>query len=149
MAFQLACKLQVVPDFLLKLYHDNGSGTKPPTLHSLQEFIVIVLQSLGKAFIVVDAIDECVERDRVLSWIKGLTLNHIAEGKLHILVTSRNEPDIANHLASFKTIVLDEFTKDDIGLYINLKMETSALQFWDTAIKTEILTALMKNAGGM
>jgi hypothetical protein len=74
-------------------------------------------------------------------------------GKLHVLITSRDKPDITVHVSKIsqqQVIYLDEFTNADIKLYIDSKMQGSRqLMFWSHDIQRNIRERLLDGADGM
>ena len=72
---------------------------------------------------------------------------------MHVLMTSRDQPDITVHLARIpqqQVIHLDDFTNADIELYIDSKMkEFEQLELWNKEIQANIRESLLAGAGGM
>ena len=74
----------------LRLKHYNGK-TEPST-HALSEMLLSTLASTTNAYIVIDALDECVTRKELLSLLGDIRL--CDSTKLSLLFTSRKEQDI-------------------------------------------------------
>jgi hypothetical protein len=101
----------------------------------------------------IDALGECNEINLAASWLKKLLTG--GGGKLHVLITSRDKPDIAVHVSNSKlpqqqVIYLDKFTNADIKLYVDSKMQESRrLMFWSHDIQRNIRERLLDGADGM
>src|SRR6202035_3112178 len=85
-----------LPATLTKLFHSCHDGGSQPTVKSLQDTLILILEAFDDVSIVLDALDECNERKDLLKWITEMIC--FRKDKLHLLVTSRPEEDIAMHL---------------------------------------------------
>ena len=81
------------------LYLACGSGASQPSLPMLMDALKDLVQSSPDAYIILDALDECKERAKLMLTIKEMTEWNIPS--LHILVTSREERDIEESLSQF------------------------------------------------
>jgi len=122
-----------------------------PSRDLVQQICCAALQQLPEAFIIIDALDECNEIGQVAGWMQKLLT--AGGGRLHVLITSRDKPDITIHLSKIsqqQVIHLDDFTDVDIKLYIDSRMkESEQLQLWSADIQTNIRESLLSGAGGM
>jgi NACHT domain len=149
-AYQLCVHLDTLPGTLVTAYKNCGSGASIPSRDDVQQICCSALQHLPEAFIIIDALDECSEIGQVATWLQKLLT--AGGGRLHVLITSRDKPDITIHLSriSEQVIYLDDFTDADIKLYIDSKMkESEQLQLWGRDIQTNIRESLLASAGGM
>jgi hypothetical protein len=150
-ALQLCGHLDPLPGILITAYKNCGSGTIVPSRAIVQQICRSALQLLPETFIFIDALDECNEISQVAVWLQEL----LAEGggRLHVLITSRNKPEITGHLSKLpqqKVIYLDDFNDADIKLYIDSKMrESGQLMQWHEELQTNIRESLLAGAGGM
>jgi hypothetical protein len=149
--YQLCVCLDTLPGILVKGYKNCGSGTSLPSRAVVQQICCTALQYLPETFIIIDALDECSEINLVAAWLKRLLT---AGGKrLHVLITSRDRPDITDHLSEIpqhQPIYLDDFNNADIKLYIDSSMKKSRqLMQWSKEIQTTIRESLLAGAGGM
>ena len=132
-------------------YKNCGSGTNLPSRHDIQQICSSALQQLPEAFIIIDALDECIEISQVAGWLKKMLT--AAGVTVHVLITSRDKPDITVNLSKIpqrQAIHLDEFTNADIKLYIDSKMqEFEQLALWNEDIQRNIRETLLTGAGGM
>ena len=149
-AYQLCVHLDTLPGVLVKAYKNCGSGTTMPSRDDVQQICCSAVQQLPEAFIIIDALDECNEIGQVAAWIQKLLT--AGGGKLHVLITSRDKPDITVHFSRIphQKIHSDDFTDGDIKSYIDSRMkESEQLQLWSTDIQTNIKESLLAGAGGM
>jgi hypothetical protein len=125
-----------------------------PSRDDVQQICISALHHTPGTYIIIDALDECNEISQAVSWLKEL----LAGGgdKLHVLITSRDKPDITVHanskLPQQQVIHLNNlrFTNADIKLYIDSKMqESTRLTSWSHDIQRNIRETLLAGAGGM
>ena len=80
----------------MDLYKSCGE-IQQPSDEQLQNVLRDILHRFSKAYIIIDALDECTDRKKTLNWADKLISDTIANGNaanLHIVVTSRPERDI-------------------------------------------------------
>lgn len=152
--WQLAQQSDQILARLDHLYSSCESGKRQPSIDELQEVLRLMIQELLQAFVVLDALDECAQRTElmeILQTIAGWRLQN-----LHLLVTSRREPDIESTLEEFvddqSRICLQSALVDkDIQLYVQHRLATDkTLQKWrKDDIRQEIETVLSDKANGM
>jgi hypothetical protein len=100
------------------------------------------------AYVIIDSIDECVERKETLKWIKGIVLRGIST--LHMAVVSRPEQDIEDVLKPLdaRCVDLAEESESDIMLYLEQQLLPLATQ-WDRETRDFIKLTLAGSADGM
>jgi hypothetical protein len=149
--YQLCVHLDTLPGTLVTGYKNCGSGTTLPSRDVVQQICSSALQHLPEAFIIIDALDECNEISQVAAFLKKLST--AGRGRLHVLITSRNKPDITSQLSWIpqqQVIHLDDFTDADMKLYIDSRMkESEQLMQWSKEMQTNIRESLLAGAGGM
>src|SRR3984893_14884549 len=109
-----------VPAVLTELYHSCHDGGAQPSVESLQATLLLILEAFDDVYIVLDALDECAERKDLLKWITEMI--NLRKNKLHLLVTSRHEEDIAMRLRLLDpdhVCTESELVKSDIARYID------------------------------
>jgi len=110
-----------------------------------------IVQTFQQTYIVIDALDECYEREELM-----ILIEEIVDWKLetlHILATSRKEQDIADCLLSrvsneinIQSTVVDA----DIRIHVHDKLQNDRkLRKWSADAQMEIETALVDGAHGM
>lgn len=92
------------------------------------------------AFIVIDALDECPqpERRKLLNCISQLRKECLS---LHILATSRREPDIDIKLNQLSAVAVDieDHLKNDIKMFVDVALDTNLnLCRWGEEIKSQV-----------
>jgi hypothetical protein len=140
-----------VPAVLTKLYHSCHNGGAQPSRKFLHATLLLILESFGDVFIILDALDECTERKDLLKWIKEMT--SWRKGKLHLLTTSRPEENIARHLRLLDpdpVYITQSLITRDITKYVDYILDDEdAFDRWDDEIKAKIKCKLLDSAGGM
>ncbi|KAF8223818.1 hypothetical protein L208DRAFT_1211387, partial [Tricholoma matsutake] len=148
--YQLCDHLDAFPDILVASYKNSHSGTTPPSRDVVEQICTSVLQQLPETFIIIDALDECTEIDKVARWLKKIIT---AEGRrLHVLITSRDEPHITGHLSRIllQPIHVDDLTGADVELYIDSTINMNeGLKGWGAEMQMNIRQTLLAGAGGM
>jgi hypothetical protein len=137
-----------LPATLTKLFHSCHDGGSQPTSKSLQAALILILEAFEDVYIVLDALDECAERKDIVKWIKEIT--SWRRNKLHLLVTSRPEEDIAKHLRlldPYHVRMEPDLVTSDVARYIDSILEVE--DQWNDEVKAVIKSTLLENAGGM
>ena len=140
-----------IPDGLAALYSTSRQGQQQPMTTSLMKALRDILAGFHHAYILLDALDECAEQDKLLSFIEQVTDWKL--GHVHILATSRPDPVIEGCLASrvSDAINLQRAPVDaDIQVHIHKCLQTDfRLSKWPLEVKKDIETSLMNGANGM
>ena len=120
-----------------------------PSDKELQDILQHILDGLSHAYIVIDALDECTDRQKTLDWVKELVDQNVGKC-LHIVVTSRPERDIEKVFGALDQHSIDvgETTKNqDITKYLKHQMKTQ-FQMYDGITRNEIEKSLSLRAEG-
>jgi hypothetical protein len=152
---QLLQRSFMIPEGINALFSSSDNGQRQPSLHALLEVTPQVMQQFTHAYIVLDALDECTQRQElmdVLKTVAGWQLDN-----MHLLMTSRKERDIESSLESYveeeDTVCLQRDVVDrDIQRYVQQRLsDDMKLAKWnkDAAVRQEIEDALMQGARGM
>ena len=152
---QLCSQIKNVPDQIKKSYERCSSGKHQASIDEMRTMLFKVAESLDDVFIILDALDECPkngEREQLLVALSEIMSQSC--GNLHVLVTSRREPDIEQSLLPLLThpaISVHGSGLDlDIKMYISWQLATdSRLKKWSAEIKSEIENSLTAGANGM
>ena len=142
-----------MPAPLVDLYAECNKGHLQPSIDSLINTLQNILGAFDQVYIIIDALDECTDRVKLLKWIEKITGWKV--GRLHLLVTSHQQQNIEGHLRSLHPSPLcmcmaDESANHDIGAYINWILETDVLlSKWDEQTQGSIAVALKEGAQGM
>jgi hypothetical protein len=140
-----------VPAVLTKLYHSCHDGGAQPSVGSLQATLLLILETFNDVYIVLDALDECAEREDVLKWIKQMTFWR--KSKLHLLATSRPEEEIAKDLRLLDpdhVNIKQDLVSRDIERYINsILYDEDFFGQWSDEISANIKNTVLESADGM
>ena len=74
-----------MPKVLVNLYAHCANGHQEPTLGDLQNMLQRILDGFSSTFIILDALDECAEREKLLHWIQTVILEkNMKIGRAHV-----------------------------------------------------------------
>ena len=140
---------------LLKLYASCSNGERQPSREILLNALRQMMTSMRDTYIILDALDECTERDELLADLEEIV--SWEDAKLHVLVTSRREKDIEEALTPLsdersKISIQSALVNGDIRTYVHERLRIDRkLQRWqkNPQVQQEIETTLMRKADGM
>ncbi|KDR72057.1 hypothetical protein GALMADRAFT_74301 [Galerina marginata CBS 339.88] len=139
-----------IPGELVDLYRRCGDNQQP-TVNQLQKTLHDILDGFLHAYIIIDALDECSDRERTLTWVDKLVSDtHWTAVNLHIMVTSRPERDIEQVCRTFDPYSIDisEATaNEDIFKYLDRQMEFKFKKY-DEITRKKIESGLRERADG-
>ena len=140
-----------MPKVLVNLYARCGNGHQEPTLDDLENALQIILHGFTSTFIILDALDECTEREKLINWIQTVLLKKNINLGLHLIVTSRPEEEIEDKLKFYHYIdLVEESENHDLVAYLDYQLQNdSDLQKWNSNTQEQIKLTLMEQADGM
>ena len=152
---QLSFRCKDTSRDLQSLFSFCRDGDRPPPLDELLAILQKMIREFKGIYIVLDALDECEDREKLLEDIETITGWELEN--LHILVTSRREKDIEESLDSLvdgtkKICIQSALVNDDIRTYVHKRLRTDQkLKRWQnrSEVQQEIETVLMSKADGM
>jgi hypothetical protein len=100
------------------LFSRCQDGNQQPTQDALEVALQQILDIPGETFIILDALDECKEREELLPLLEHLI--SWGAGNVHVLATSRRERDIED---SLKPLVTGEICLQ--SALVNVDIDTS------------------------
>ena len=131
------------------LYSHCGNGYQQPSLDDLHNVLEKILGGFNSAYLILDALDECSERDKMLAWVQTVILHMKKNLRLHLIATSRPEKEINDKFNSYCCVDLAKASENhDIEVYLDLQLQTG-WQKWPAEIQNEIKLTLRKQADGM
>jgi len=134
-----------IPTELAGLYKRCGDHQQP-SINQLQNTLRAILDGFLHAQIVIDALDECTDREKTLIWVNTLVSD--TSLKLHIMITSRPEQDIDKVFRMFNSIDVGKVTANrDILKYLELQME-SKFKEYNEIVRKKIESRLREHAEG-
>ena len=144
-----------VDSSLQDLYSSCLNGGRQPTFEVLLETLRQMMTSLGDIYVIIDALDECTEREQLLTDLEEMAS---WEGvSLHMLATSRRETDIEEALKllsdeSNRISIQSALVNADIRIYTHDRLQNDRkLRRWlrHPEVQLEIEDTLVKKAAGM
>jgi len=134
------------------MYRSCQDGRQRPSMDSLQRCLQEILQGSGDIFLVIDALDECTQREELLDLIKEICSWRLPNVK--ILTTSRSEQDIEDILRNLSTCISVKSAQidADIRLYVDKRLNSDPkLRKWsnNADLTEEIRMTLVNGADGM
>ena len=110
-----------------------------------------MLGDFQQTFIILDALDECKEREELLGLLKDLITWKVKS--LHVLATSRREGDIEEALEPSVTgqvCIQSAVINADIQIHVCERLQNNPkLEKWPSNVRKEIEDTLMDKAHGM
>jgi hypothetical protein len=148
---QLSFQSPSCPDALAALYSQNQNGQRQPTTESLMITLKSILRGFQHAYVILDALDECGDREQLLSLIEDITEWKL--GMLHVLTTSRKEQDIDDCIGPIVSAQINlhsALVNVDIQTHLHERLKNDLkLKKWPTKVHEQIEVTLMEKADGM
>lgn len=147
---QLSSQLPNLPSCVESLYDRYEENGHQPVDKELKAALVAVIEVFPDVYVLLDALDECTERDELMELLDELLLQEI-EG-LHLLTTSRREREIEDGFHDHQPVQinLEEQMDEDITLRIRGRLSKDLrLKRLPQPIKADIEVALRDGAQGM
>ncbi|KAJ4078218.1 hypothetical protein NW760_015285 [Fusarium oxysporum] len=128
------------------LFTSHGDGRRQPDTNALSACVDTMIQTAGKVFIIIDALDECTAREELLQWLK-----HLASRKAQLIVTGRPEVEFQSAIPqSFNKrncVQLDKnVINGDIRSYVEAALEQKP-DFVDKNLSQGILEEIRDKIG--
>ena len=138
-------------DHLSELYRECQKWNRQPTINELTVLLKNMLESLAGTYLILDALDECTDRESLLYLLKSIRMS--VKTNTRILVTSREEKDIRDVLTQVvtKPISIQGAGVDaDIRKYIDERLLSDVkLARWKGDDLKEIKSTISQGAQGM
>jgi len=153
---QLCSKAACLPEQMTEWYKKCGNGQHRASVKELSDALSIMMSELDdQVFLVIDALDEFArigERDELLTLLEDI--HSWSLPKVHLIVTSRPEPDIDAKLMPLRKpeaiSIQGSQVQSDISLHIRSQLaEDPKLKKWPSEVKVGIEKALSARADGM
>lgn len=126
-------------------------GLSKPSDDKLQEVLKGFIFGFQKAYILIDALDECLDIEKVLEFVEALHGCDLQQCQL--LVTSRKEQQFVDAMLSMRPTEFDmshTLIDDDIEQYIDHNIQSSPqLRRWGPDEKALISKALKEKTNRM
>lgn len=148
--FQLASRSAGLTESAAALYEKYG-GSREPSQEELFDVVRDDIESTGRTFLIIDALDECPQQERKL--FLNLFFQQTTSLGINILITSRKEADLERCLkdAVSHTVCIQSSKVDaDIRLHVrNVMTRDPELTGWKPAIRQEIESGIVEGSNGM
>jgi hypothetical protein len=136
---------------LSKLHDDCQNGKRQPNIRELAGLLKAMLESLPNTNLILDALDECTNRECLLSLLRDIST--CSGTNINILATSREEKDIKDALTTLATTSLSiqgPGVDADIEMYIDERLLSDVkLARWKGDDRNEIRSTIAQKAQGM
>ncbi|KAJ6571507.1 hypothetical protein B0H19DRAFT_1231288 [Mycena capillaripes] len=144
--FQLSAQSSHPHLALDRLHKSFNGGTVPPHDEDLIKVIHQLLMERGRSYIVLDALDECIEDDfpALIRLIQRL-FSDPADKHLHLLITSQPRQLFKNAFANMSCITLESDTEDDIRAFVTSKV--AEVKKWATQAERVTEQVVLKSSG--
>ena len=121
----------------------------PPSFEELTRLLIHVLDLCPPVLLVIDALDECIERDSFSRLLQGLALK--MGSKIRVLITSRREIDLERLFKTMPQLSVQSHAADqEICQMITTEISVHPrFQNLGETLKVAIITSLSDGAGGM
>ncbi len=133
------------------IYGDHNQGQQSPHSREMVKALSRVVDTFPRAYIILDALDECPERNDLLNFLEDKA--KWKPEQLKVLVTSRPLSDIkeALDIVGAQRVALESpLVDDDIKTHVHFRiLREKALNKWPPGVKEEIEKCLTEGAAGM
>ena len=146
---QLVQQLPNLPESVCSLYSRHSNKRTTPSIDEISSAIRAIVDGLGRAFIVIDALDECTDTSNIRSTLLKEVAKLQVERNLCFFATSRFLPNI---VAEFRDVARLEIraTDADVQRYLEDHMsEMPTCVSRNRALQEDIKTKIVKSAAGM
>ncbi|KAJ7657025.1 hypothetical protein B0H17DRAFT_1146051 [Mycena rosella] len=134
------------PYSTLDQQYENRKGVTP-IYDNLRDVLDKLLSELGRTCIVLDALDECKETDRLIDFISPL--QNRTTSPLHLLFTSQSRTDFTAAFKGLPHVLLEpETTRNDIIHFVDSELRSPKLKHWEHHI-TKITAVVVDKSNGM
>ena len=148
---QLSKQSMNTPEVLSTIYSRCQEGQQQPTTDDLVLTLQHMLRDFHEIFIILDALDECTEREELLGLVEKIVDWKLE--KLHVLATSRRENDIEETLTPLITgqiCIQSALVNADICVHIRERLQNDRkLRKLPKDVRIEIEKTLIDGANGM
>ena len=152
---QLSSQCVNTSRILESLYSSCTNGARQPDYDSLLSTLHQMMGCLKETYLILDALDECGERQGLLKTVEELA--SWKDANVHLLMTSRKEKDIEDSIEPLlngqgKICIQSVLVNEDIRTYVRGRLQTDReLKRWrkDIEAQREIENTLMEKADGM
>ena len=150
--FQFTLQQQNCLQVLEQIYQKCGNGQQQPAEDVIRSLLKDAVDRTGhNKYIVLDALDECTDREELMTFVRELV--DLQQESLRVMITSRREKDIEDQLspvANYNINIQSAVVDEDIRVYVRDRLATdSKLRKWPGNVQNDIFAVLTEKADGM
>jgi hypothetical protein len=149
---QIVERRQVIPNDVRTLYEKHLGKKTLPTCTEYLKLLQSLAKECSEVYIIIDALDECIDKDGQLIWSDLLTSLTGSVTNIRLLYTSRHVDDTTGIL-SRSTLIEIHASEADIRTYVQGQLQSKIvlLQFCreDPTLQNNILQEVVSKADGM
>ena len=148
---QLSQRHPLFPECATRLYKDHERNRTRPSFDEISNALYSVIANCPRAFIIIDALDECSGTDRVLSRFMEELFRLQAKTGCSVFVTSRPILDIPKEFKSRGSSILEIRARDeDMRRYLDGHINQISTYVREApGIESKIKSTIIKAAEGM
>ena len=150
MIIQFSAQYKNTPDALVKLHEQCQSDRRQPSTKDLLATLHLIIEGFDHVYIILDALDECVERTKLLDLIEEIIAWKLERS--HILATGRRERVFFERLEprASDSFDIQELIREDIRIYVREKLRSQFInKKWLSKVQDTVENRLIENADGM
>jgi len=136
---------------LQSLYSKHQDGRTQPSSGAIALALQDILTVGKRTHIIVDALDECEEREELLRWLEKLAKSALPT--VRVFCTSRRERNLEETLEDIATTIIDfdkSLVDNDVYIYLKGQLRSDKrLSKWRPEVQKEIEDKLMAGVHGM
>lgn len=145
LAKQVAAQIDFIPEELLSLHMAAQTKSEFPSLDALISLLICLCRGFREAFVVIDALDENMHKNKLV-----LILKKLEEVKIKVFVTSRRLPELQEAFGKQMSLEIKP-AASDVQKYVTSRFdeidEFDALTFG--RIREEITEEIVQHTNGM
>jgi Cdc6-like AAA superfamily ATPase len=146
---QLAYGLPSIPQSLQSLYDKHGKGRSRPDVCDLSTTLRSVTTLYQKAFIIVDALDECQTTDGCRQRVLTELLSLVDQCGANLFATSRFIPEITDEFREATQLEI-RASPEDVRTFLEGSISRlPAFVCRNPELRTEVITEIIKSVDGM
>ena len=147
---QLINRRPSVPRYIRSLYEYHKEEQTRPLLNEISEALHAIVSEYSRAFIIIDALDECPVSDGSRKTLLSEIFNLQVKTGASIFATSRFIPEIMRDFEGSTTSIEIRASDDDVRKYLDGKMShLRPFVSRNFALQEEIKTEIIKAVDGM
>jgi hypothetical protein len=141
-----------IPYEVRSLFEKHRGKETKPTCQEYVDLLQFLARECSEVYVVVDALDECIDKNGRIIWNGLLSKLKSSVSNLHLLYTSRDIEDIAGILTG-STCIKIRASEADIQAYVRAQVKSAESLLpiceQDDELENKIAQAIASKAEGM